>query len=134
MHVFFLKTQHFTIVYGTFSYYLYDWQLSCEVIYMIDTWSCEVIWYIFFSLFLLVIKTNIDNNHTDVSLFKPRPTRWWWWFLAFNNISVISWWSVLLVEETGVPREVTDKLYHTMLYQVHLSWAVFKHTTLVVIG
>jgi hypothetical protein len=22
-----------------------------------------------------------------------------------NNISVISWWSVLLVEETGVPRE-----------------------------
>jgi len=23
----------------------------------------------------------------------------------FNNISVISWWSVLMVEETGVPRE-----------------------------
>jgi len=22
-----------------------------------------------------------------------------------NNISVISWWSVLLVDETGVPRE-----------------------------
>jgi len=22
---------------------------------------------------------------------------------TFNNISVISWWSVLLVEETGVP-------------------------------
>jgi len=31
------------------------------------------------------------------------------WFLvfnaSFNNISAISWWSVLLVEETGVPRE-----------------------------
>jgi hypothetical protein len=25
--------------------------------------------------------------------------------VPFNNISVISWWSVLLVEETGVPRE-----------------------------
>ena len=29
-----------------------------------------------------------------------------WWFVVFNatfnNISVISWWSVLLVEETGV--------------------------------
>jgi hypothetical protein len=39
---------------------------------------------------------------------------------TFNNISVISWLSVLLVEETGVPgenhRPVTDKLYHIMLY------------------
>ena len=24
---------------------------------------------------------------------------------TFNNISVLSWWSVLLVEETGVPGE-----------------------------
>ena len=24
---------------------------------------------------------------------------------TFNNISIISWWSVLLVEETGVPGE-----------------------------
>jgi hypothetical protein len=32
-----------------------------------------------------------------------------WWFMVFNatfnNISVISWWSALLVEETGVPGE-----------------------------
>ena len=32
---------------------------------------------------------------------------------TFNNISGISWWSVLLVEETGVPgenhREVSEK-------------------------
>ena len=25
--------------------------------------------------------------------------------VTFNNISAISWWSVLLVEETGVPGE-----------------------------
>ena len=36
---------------------------------------------------------------------------------TFNNISVIWWWSVLLVEKT---RQVTDKLYHILLYQVHI--------------
>ena len=39
--------------------------------------------------------------------------------LVFNNISVISWRSVLLVEGTGVPD--TDKLYHIMLYRIQLS-------------
>jgi len=44
-----------------------------------------------------------------------------------NNISVISWWSMLLVEEIGMPGEttdlsqVTDKLDHIMLYRVHLA-------------
>jgi hypothetical protein len=35
------------------------------------------------------------------------------WFMmfnaTFNNISVISWWSVLLVEETGGPGENQNK-------------------------
>ena len=35
--------------------------------------------------------------------------RWFSWFMVFNttfnNILAISWQSVLLVEETGVPRE-----------------------------
>ena len=34
----------------------------------------------------------------------------------FNNISVISWWSVLLVEVTTDLSQVTDEFYHIMLY------------------
>jgi len=41
--------------------------------------------------------------------------------VSYNNISVISWWSVVLVEKTTHPTQVTDKLIHVMLYQVHLA-------------
>ena len=54
---------------------------------------------------------------------------------TFNNILVISWWSVLSVEDpekTTDLSQVTDNLYHIMLYTS--PWSRFELTTSVVIG
>ena len=59
---------------------------------------------------------------------------------TFNNISVTSWLSVLLVGETGVPRkpQTWRKSLTNFITQCCIEytspWARFKLTTLVVIG
>jgi len=57
---------------------------------------------------------------------------------TLNNISVISWRSVLLMEENLLPGEnhrpqVTVNLYHTFFIEYNSSWVEFELTTLVVI-
>ena len=85
---------------------------------------------------------NSLNFWVNLSTFKVYQNIYWVLFVClmvfnatFNNIS---WRSVLLVEETGGPGEnyrpvqVTDKLYHIMLYSS--PWSRFELITSVVIG
>ena len=57
---------------------------------------------------------------------------------TFSNISVILWWSVLLVKETGVPREnhrPAASHWQTLSHNVvHLALRGIEPTTSVVIG
>ena len=54
---------------------------------------------------------------------------------TFNNISVILWWSVLLVRVTGDNHwplrswSLTNFITYIMLCRVHLAWVGFKLTT-----
>jgi hypothetical protein len=60
---------------------------------------------------------------------------------TFNKILVILWWSVLLMEEIGVPGENCRPVashcqtlsHNDMLYRVHLSWVELVLATSVVI-
>ena len=47
----------------------------------------------------------ISNDNTDIIIQYKYLNRVMVFNATINNISVISWWSVLLVEETRVPRE-----------------------------
>ena len=55
------------------------------------------------------------------------------WFIVFNttcnNISAISWWLALVVEEAGVPidqGQATGKLYHLLLRVECTLFVIYK--------
>ena len=51
---------------------------------------------------IIIRKSNAMTNHI-LSTVKGVRVRVMVFNVTFDNISAISWWSVLLVEETGVP-------------------------------
>ena len=82
---------------------------------------------------LFIFKPLLFIFHSHISA----PSRWFRFMVfnaTFNNISVISWLPVLLMEETGVPREITDLLSLANFITCCIAWAWFELATLVAIG
>ena len=87
--------------------------------------SIIYMYYIFFNVFL----SGHCKELVRIMLIVIHSKSWFRFLMfnaTFNNILVISWWSVLLVEETGGPREnhrpVTNILSHNAVSSTpHLS-------------
>ena len=125
-------SQYFSTNNHTFSCIFTNKELPCY-------WNLK---YIVFDVQYFIPNLFIESLSNIVCFVKVRVRVMVMMFNAtFNNISVISWRSVLLVEDAGVPGESHrpvashwQTLPHKCCIEYTSPWTGFKLTTLVVIG
>jgi hypothetical protein len=98
--------QHFEL--DVYSVSSPEQQYTCiHVAPMLDQWDNPVL-----DIYVILYRNCTSQNHQcferpswSLSYVYKQNIGWFMFNATFNNISVISWWSVLLVEETEGPRE-----------------------------
>jgi len=127
----FLLQRHYSTVIFLYINLISEWH------YTLSVWKGRL-WRVDgqLDLFNGEAQKELDDKFIEVWLWL-----WWWCFTPLSTILQLFrggqfyWWrKPEYQEKTTDLWQITDKLYHMMLFRVHLALAGFELTTLVVIG